>query len=222
VFFLFIFRSFLSPFLLEAHITFHRVLSTLFTADARYVLSGSDEGNIRLWKARASEKLGIIGARERAAMEYRESLKQRWSVDNEVGRIARYVFIFIVIFLFFALFNHSRIFIDVVTSPNPSSKLLNSKRRCKTRVWSRKIGGASIRGLERTSPRRRGGRLLLRSRVRLQLDMDVVGNIHTVWYALCFLLVVHCMQYFNSHFSGQPFMTRISHSTEQKYDMFKI
>ncbi|KAF8576049.1 WD40 repeat-like protein, partial [Ramaria rubella] len=66
-----------------------RVLSTAFTSDARFVLSGSDDGNVRLWKAKASEKLGIIDARERAAMEYRESLKERWKVDAEVGRISR-------------------------------------------------------------------------------------------------------------------------------------
>ncbi|KAF8491406.1 WD40-repeat-containing domain protein [Gautieria morchelliformis] len=66
-----------------------RVLSTIFTADARFVLSGSDDGNVRLWKAKASEKLGIIDARERAAMEYRETLKERWKVDAQVGRISR-------------------------------------------------------------------------------------------------------------------------------------
>lgn len=66
-----------------------RVLSTVFTADARFVLSGSDDGNVRLWKAKASEKIGIIDGRERAAMEYRETLKERWKVDIEVGRISR-------------------------------------------------------------------------------------------------------------------------------------
>ena len=63
----------------------------MFTSDARFVLSGSDDGNVRLWKAKAAEKLGIIDARERAAMEYRESLKERWKVDLEVGRISRCV-----------------------------------------------------------------------------------------------------------------------------------
>jgi DDB1- and CUL4-associated factor 13 len=72
------------------------VLSTVFTADARFVLSGSDDGNVRLWKAKASEKLGIIDARERAAMEYRETLKERWKVDREVGRIARCVLFYTV------------------------------------------------------------------------------------------------------------------------------
>lgn len=63
--------------------------STLFTNDARFVLSGSDDGNVRIWKARADEKLGIITARERAAMEYRDALKQRWQFDAGVGKVSR-------------------------------------------------------------------------------------------------------------------------------------
>ncbi|CDO72115.1 hypothetical protein BN946_scf184962.g58 [Trametes cinnabarina] len=66
-----------------------RVMSTLYTGDARFVLSGSDDGNVRIWKAHASDKLGIITARERAAIEYRESLKARWKADAEVNKIAR-------------------------------------------------------------------------------------------------------------------------------------
>lgn len=71
-----------------------RVTSTIFTSDARFVLSGSDDGNVRIWKAKASDKLGVITARERAAIEYRESLKARWRADAEVGKIARWVSLF--------------------------------------------------------------------------------------------------------------------------------
>lgn len=70
-----------------------RVSSTLFTADARFVLSGSDDGNVRIWKAHAAEKLGVVTARERAAIEYREGLKKRWSMDADVGRVLRFVFL---------------------------------------------------------------------------------------------------------------------------------
>ncbi|KAG9226923.1 hypothetical protein CCMSSC00406_0003404 [Pleurotus cornucopiae] len=66
-----------------------RVSSVVFTNDARFVLSGSDDGNVRIWKAKASEKLGVITARERAAIEYRESLKQRWQMDKQVNKIMR-------------------------------------------------------------------------------------------------------------------------------------
>ncbi|KAJ4490451.1 WD40 repeat-like protein [Lentinula aciculospora] len=66
-----------------------RVTSTLFTTDARFVLSGSDDGNVRIWKGKASERLGIVTARERAAIEYRNSLVDRWKMDKEVGKVAR-------------------------------------------------------------------------------------------------------------------------------------
>ncbi|KAJ6567685.1 WD40 repeat-like protein [Mycena vulgaris] len=66
-----------------------RVSSALFTSDARFVLSGSDDGNVRIWKAKAAERLGVVTARERAAIEYRDSLKDRWKMDAEVGRVVR-------------------------------------------------------------------------------------------------------------------------------------
>ncbi|KAF7313773.1 WD-REPEATS-REGION domain-containing protein [Mycena chlorophos] len=66
-----------------------RVSSALFTLDARFVLSGSDDGNVRVWKANASERLGIITGRERAAIEYRDALKEKWKSDKEVGRVVR-------------------------------------------------------------------------------------------------------------------------------------
>lgn len=66
-----------------------RIFSTVFTADARFVLSGSDDGNVRIWKAKASDKLGVIDARERAAMEYRDTLRERWKMDAHVGKVSR-------------------------------------------------------------------------------------------------------------------------------------
>ncbi|KAG8744099.1 rRNA-processing protein sof1 [Ceratobasidium sp. 414] len=66
-----------------------RVFATAFTQDARFVVSGSDDGNVRLWKAKAAEKLGVVDGRERAAKEYRDRLRERWRADKEVGRIER-------------------------------------------------------------------------------------------------------------------------------------
>lgn len=37
-----------------------QVLSVIYSSDSKYVMSGSDEMNIRLWKAHASEKLGPV------------------------------------------------------------------------------------------------------------------------------------------------------------------
>lgn len=37
-----------------------RIFAVKYSMDSKYVLSGSDDGNIRLWKADASEKLGPV------------------------------------------------------------------------------------------------------------------------------------------------------------------
>jgi WD40 repeat protein len=37
-----------------------RVFCVKFSCDASYVISGSDDTNLRLWKAKASEQLGIV------------------------------------------------------------------------------------------------------------------------------------------------------------------
>lgn len=65
------------------------VLSVMYTSDARFVLSASDDANIRLWKANPHERLGVLDTRERNAIEYREALKQRWRFDEEVGKVLR-------------------------------------------------------------------------------------------------------------------------------------
>lgn len=36
------------------------VICIRWSADSKYILSGSDEMNIRLWKANAAEKLGVV------------------------------------------------------------------------------------------------------------------------------------------------------------------
>ena len=81
------------------------------------MLTGSDDGNVRIWKAKASEKLGVITARERAAMEYRESLKERWKVDSEVNRVNRLVLYSLTIRYVSLLFLH------LFTQHSPSPKI---------------------------------------------------------------------------------------------------
>ncbi|KNC86951.1 DDB1- and CUL4-associated factor 13 [Sphaeroforma arctica JP610] len=67
-----------------------RVFSVLFSQDAKYVLSGSDETNIRVWKANASEKMGPMAPRQRVAVEYANELKERFQHHPEIKRIARH------------------------------------------------------------------------------------------------------------------------------------
>lgn len=64
-----------------------RVFSCKFTSDNKYVLSGSDDTGIRLWKARASERIGTALPREQAQANYHEKLKDRFKHAPEVKRI---------------------------------------------------------------------------------------------------------------------------------------
>lgn len=66
-----------------------RVFASTFTNDAKFVLTGSDDGNVRIWKARASERLGYVHKREEAVRLYRDQLRERWKQDPDVGRITR-------------------------------------------------------------------------------------------------------------------------------------
>ncbi|XP_043363397.1 DDB1- and CUL4-associated factor 13 isoform X2 [Dermochelys coriacea] len=66
------------------------VITVKWTSDNKYILCGSDEMNIRLWKANASEKLGVLVPRERAAMNYNQKLKEKFQHHPQIKRIARH------------------------------------------------------------------------------------------------------------------------------------
>lgn len=67
-----------------------RVFCVAFSGDATYVLSGSDETNIRLWKSHAAEQLGPTNPRQRRSMKYNEKLKRQYQHHPEVKRILKH------------------------------------------------------------------------------------------------------------------------------------
>jgi DDB1- and CUL4-associated factor 13 len=67
-----------------------RIWSARYTADANYILSGSDDGNVRLWKAQASTPIGPTSQRERSVLSYREKLSEKFSEMPEIKRISRH------------------------------------------------------------------------------------------------------------------------------------
>lgn len=67
-----------------------RVFSCAWTDDNSYVLSGSDDGNVRVWRSNASDRSGIKSARERQSLEYNKTLKERWKHMPEIRRIDRH------------------------------------------------------------------------------------------------------------------------------------
>lgn len=67
-----------------------RVFCVKYSCDGSYVISGSDDTNLRLWKANASEQLGVLLPRERRKQEYRDAVKKRYKHLPEVKRIVRH------------------------------------------------------------------------------------------------------------------------------------
>ena len=67
-----------------------RVFCATFTGDATYVLSGSDDTNVRIWKAKASKRLGTRLPRQKAADDYSAKLLDRYKNMKEISRIRRH------------------------------------------------------------------------------------------------------------------------------------
>lgn len=65
-----------------------RVFCSAFTSDDQYVLSGSDDTNIRLWKARASESVAPDAGRAERKKAYFTTLKKRFAHMPEIRRMA--------------------------------------------------------------------------------------------------------------------------------------
>ena len=64
-----------------------RVFCAAFSADAQYVLSGSDDGNVRLWRTQGAARAGIKSAAQRRKLEYDEALVRRYAHMPQVRRI---------------------------------------------------------------------------------------------------------------------------------------
>lgn len=64
-----------------------KIFTVQYSMDHRFLISGSDDSNLRLWKARASEQLGQRTPREEAAIQYRQALIQKHQHLPEIRTI---------------------------------------------------------------------------------------------------------------------------------------
>ena len=72
-----------------------RLTAVAWSLDNKYVISASDEMCLRVWKARASEKLAMMRDRERVALNYNEKLKEKYGqhpkVKGTLSRLTRFI-----------------------------------------------------------------------------------------------------------------------------------
>jgi WD repeat and SOF domain-containing protein 1 len=59
----------------------------LSTTDVHFMLSGSDDGNMHVWKVNASEKLGIITACKCSVIKYWDALKEQWKINAKISKV---------------------------------------------------------------------------------------------------------------------------------------
>lgn len=67
-----------------------RIFSVSCSADNKYVLSGSDDTNVRVWKLQASERLSALLPRQRNTANYRKKLKEKYQHAPEIRKIAKH------------------------------------------------------------------------------------------------------------------------------------
>ncbi|KAK7205979.1 WD40-repeat-containing domain protein [Myxozyma melibiosi] len=67
-----------------------RLFCVKYTMDSKYIISGSDEGNVRIWRADAASRSNVKSARQRAKLEYDDALKERYKNMPEIRRISRH------------------------------------------------------------------------------------------------------------------------------------
>merc|ERR1712065_130023 len=65
-------------------------MGVCFSNDATFILSGSTDTNIRIWKTQASKGLGVKVRRAERKLEYQETLKERYKDMPEIRRISKH------------------------------------------------------------------------------------------------------------------------------------
>lgn len=58
--------------------------------DSRFIVSGSEDTNIRIWKSNASDPMKPLLPREKEKLAYHEKLKKKYKYNSEIKRILRH------------------------------------------------------------------------------------------------------------------------------------
>lgn len=66
------------------------VFQVKYSMDSKYIISGSDDGNVRMWRSKAWERSNVKTTKEKNKLEYDEKLKERFKFMPEIRRISRH------------------------------------------------------------------------------------------------------------------------------------
>lgn len=61
-----------------------------FSMDSKYIISGSDDANVRVWRTVAHDRAGVKSSKLKTKLEYDEALKDRFKNMPEIKRISRH------------------------------------------------------------------------------------------------------------------------------------
>lgn len=66
-----------------------KVFSVSWSVDNKYILSGSEDTNLRVWKAESHIKVGNMSEREINSVEYRSKLVERFKYTKEIKKVKK-------------------------------------------------------------------------------------------------------------------------------------
>ena len=66
-----------------------RIFTVQYSLDTKFIVSGSDDSNLRIWKSKSNEQLGQLTSREEASQQYRNSLIQRYQHVPQIRTIVK-------------------------------------------------------------------------------------------------------------------------------------
>lgn len=67
-----------------------QVNSVIYSMDSRYIVTGSEDTNVRIWKSHAADSIGPLLPREKEKLLYNEKLKKKYKFNHEIKRILRH------------------------------------------------------------------------------------------------------------------------------------
>jgi len=64
-----------------------KIYSVLYTMDNKYIISGSEDNNVRIWKSVANDSIKILNKREKDYREYSKKLIEKYQYMRDIKKI---------------------------------------------------------------------------------------------------------------------------------------